>query len=557
MSLKYSICIVAYKDYGSLKRCIDLIQKREQLDYEILIWDNTPDNLREIWPSDIFNVTQYVGHEDGFSKAVNRLSQIAKGEILVFINPDTEPNGDWLDRMAKGLDSFDYIGCTSDYIAGIQKAAFYLDEHREFVPTKLIIPVCAVIRKSTFLEMGGFDEQFFLGCEDLDFSWRMNLAGKKMGIATDVFIHHVGHTGFELTPNKDQIIKDMEFNIRAKLKAHYGDNVPRSEELWGCKILATEIRPQTLSICMIAPDEFVPPVLFNLHEYIQDVQVIIEPVGDSIEDFAEARNKALAKCRGDWILWLDTDDMLDKDQMAIIKGLLQNPGNHTALQDCHFGFQVHNVDSNGKTMDIFSQSRLFPRIPGVKWGGLNGCHGYVHETIWESALAAGLHHVPTDIVLKHTGYSDPDVMKKKQKRNMRLLLKEPKNCFTYYNIGQSYASIGDFEKAQDYYQLALEVSKGESKQFIDHICYTIAICLYNMGKYEEAQTYLEGNDKPDAMQMLGSLKILYGQGQTIEDGCDLLWKYLKIGQINDVLGTNYIALRKASVKMLTDIGVLA
>ncbi len=467
--------------------------------------------------------------------------------------------------MALGFDKgFDAIGPTSDYVAGMQQAVRYLDDPRDFVETKLLIGFCLMIKASTYRELGGMDEGCFLGCDDLDLSWRLNLrgmrlalAGSRLAICADVFVRHIGHTSMVLNPEKDRLIKESETYFRSKLKAHYGNKVPTSEQLWGCKILATELRPQTLSVCMIAPDDLVPPVLFDLHEYLQDVQIVIEPVGDSIEDFAGARNKALERCTGDWVLWLDTDDMLDKDQMAIIKGLLKNPGNHTALQDCHFGFQVHNTDSTGKTMDIFSQSRLFPRLPGIKWAGLNGCHGYVHETIWESAEAAGLQFVPTNIILKHTGYSDPEVMKQKQVRNLRLLKKEPENCFSLYNIGQSYASVGDFEQAEMYYQKALNLSKGHGVQFYDHICYCIAICLTQLGRNPEANQYLEGNSKPDAIQILGSLKILYGTAEEVSEGCDLLFKYLKLGPIQDILGTNYLTLRKASVKMLTDIGVLA
>ncbi len=573
--MRFSIIIVAYKDYDSLNRCIEFVKKREQQDYEIIIRDNTNDNV-------------------GFAAGCNLGAKEAKGEILVFLNPDTEPNGDWLDRMAAGFDKgFDAIGPTSDYVAGMQQAIRYLDDPRDFVETKLLIGFCLMIKASTYRELGGMDEGCFLGCDDLDISWRLGLVGKRLGICADVFVHHVGHTSMVLNSDKDQLIKESETYFRSKLKVYYdthdfGRRVPSSEELWGCKILATELRPQTLSVAIIYRDAvedlkvLVPSLKFADQIVLVDTDPnrsddklsapywegsVYDLIGSYaevkgycfpwVDDFASARNFALSKCTSDWVLWLDADDRLDTDQIALITALLKNPGNHTALQDCHFGFQVHNTDYYGNTMDIFSQSRLFPRLLGIKWAGLNGCHGYVHETIWESAEAAGLQFVPTNIILKHTGYSDPEVMKQKQVRNLRLLKKEPENCFSLYNIGQSYASVGDFEQAETYYQKALNISKSHGVQFYDHICYCIAICLTQLGRNPEANRYLEGNSKPDAMQMLGSLKILYGTAEEVSEGCDLLFKYLKLGPIQDILGTNYLTLRKASVKMLTDIGVLA
>lgn len=579
MSLKFSIIIVAYRDYDSLNRCIQFVRKREQEDYEIIVWDNTPFEIEH----DIPVGCSYIKSESniGFASGCNAGAKHAHSEILVFLHPDTEPNGDWLDRMDLGFDNgFDAIGPTSDYVAGMQQSVRYFDDPREFVETNLLIGFCLMIKAEMFKNIGGMDERCFLGCDDLDLSWRMTAAGLRLGICADVFVHHIGHTSMVLNSEKDRLIKDSETYLRSKLKAFYGENVPTSEELWGCKILATEIMRQTLSLCMIVKDHVanaqdIISQLANICDHV--VVVATNPdfeykllAGGHFEksshckfgfyeakwedDFASARNLALSKCTGDYVLWLDADDEMDADQMEIIKALLTKPGNHVCLQDCHFGFQVQNVDKEGNVTDTFVQSRLFPRIEGVKWGGLSGCHGYVHETIWESAYAANLQFVPTNITIRHTGYSDPEVMKDKQKRNLRLLLKEPQNCFTLYNIGQSYASIGDYSQAHNYYKDALDKSEGEPQQFIDHVRYVIAVCLYKMGLVNEAISYLEKNGKPDALFFLGSCLIDSNQN---EKGCDLLWAYLKMGKINDPMGTNYPTFRPQAIKVLTEVGVLA
>lgn len=584
-ALKYSILIVCYKDYTSLNKCVELIRKREAQDYEIIMHDNSPEALRH----NVGAVSFGEGDGIGFAAGVNQCAKLAKGEILVFLNPDTEPTGDWLDRMAKGFerdekfdyrwaDRYDYIGCTSDYIAGIQSYARYMDEPREFVDTKLIIPVCAMIRKSTFEEMGGFDERFFLGCEDLDFSWRMNLAGKRMGICTDVFIHHVGHTGFELTPNKKQIIDDMETKIRAKLKDYYGDSVPSSEELWGCKILATELRPQTLSICMIHRNAYKDlQRLLPMLKFADEIVLcetdpdggrdkIAQRLLDSgnynstdvafkfkfvkfpwIDDFSAARNFALSKCVCDWVLWLDADDRITSENAALIRAAMDKPGNLTALRACHFAFKIKNTGSN----HAFPQSRLFPNLPSVKWGGAWGTTGRIHETYYESLEKLGLLEVFTSIEIEHTGYADEKVNKAKQERNIRLLNLEPDVAIKFYHLASSYVVIEDYEKAEEACRRGLGLEcEGVVRENLRHL---MALILSRVGRWDEMREFTEGNTKPDAMYFHGLAAWKAGDEFT---AMKCFFQYLAYKTVNDPFGSNYSLLRVNAAEHLKTMGIL-
>lgn len=568
--MKYSFIMCAYKDYASLFKCVSLINNREANDYEILIWDNTPPEQR---------LGGYLGDGVGigFASGCNKAVQHAQGEILVFLNPDTEPTGDWLDRMCRGLGEYDAVAATSDYVAGFQSWRLWQDYPKPFADTKLIIPVCMVIKAETYREIP-FDNSFFLGCEDLDWSWRMNLAGKRMGIATDVFVHHVGHTGFNLTPDKDKIIKAGETRMREKLADYYGENVPTSEEIWGCKILATSLKRQRLSVCMIAPipNDDLPNLLKDVVDYVDEIIVVdTNPQAPKwfkdtaswelfgprentkvfhfpwVDDFSAARNFALSKCTGDWVLWLDADDRVPPESAALIDALVHKPGNMTALQACHFAFKVENTNKDGGVTDTFTQSRLFPRLPGIEWGGLGGCHGYVHESYFENCNRLGLQMVTTNITIQHTGYADGETVKAKQARNLRLLEKEPDNCFKWYNTGTSYMALGEHSKAEEAFRKAMEVSEGESSGFVDNCRYVLALALMRQGK--DAIEHLEGNTKADALYLLGELLIQAGE---VERGCDNLYAYLKLGQINDLLGTNCNLFRPAAVNTLTEIGVL-
>ena len=568
--VKFSIIIVACKDYASLEKCLELIKHIP--DKEVIVWDNTPSEevKRREW--DDWRGPKWLGDGTGigFAAGCNRAVKEAQGDTLIFINPDTEPTGDWLDRMCMGFEEgYDAIGTTSDYIAGIQHYSRYLDYPKPFIDTKLIIPVCMAIKAETFRELGGFDESFFLGCEDLDFSWRMQLAGKRMGIATDVFVHHVGHTGFSLTPDKDKIIEAGEARIREKLLEFYGPDVPSSEEIWGCKILPTQIKRPRLSLCIITSIEDADNAFTARHDvwdvvdeivlvvtgkgYLEKPQEKLKVFGyEWHDDFAAARNFALSKCTGDWVLWLDADDRVTPENAALIDALIHKPGNNVALQVCHFAFKVENVDQDG-VHDAFHQSRLFPRLPGLVWGGVGGCKGLVHESYHENAQKLGLHLVTTNITIQHHGYSDPEAVRAKQDRNLRLLLKEPDNAFKFYNIGTSYMALNEDGKAEEAFRKALERSGTEDKHFIDNCRYLLSLSLYRQGKIEEMKPHLFPNSKPDAVFIRGMFHHETGDN---EKACDAFFAYLKMGEITDNLGTNYPHFRRQAVKMLTEIGVL-
>ena len=157
-----------------------------------------------------------------------------------------------------------------------------------------------------------------------------------------------------------------------------------------------------------------------------------------------------------------------------------------------------------------------------------------------------------NISIQHSGYSDPKVMEGKLKRNLRLLAKEPDCAFKFYNIGTTWFG-SDNLKAADAFRKALELAGSEDKAFRDGCRYFLAVSLSRLGQMDDVFGLLEDNGKPDAKHLLGSLLIDCGE---VEKGCDLLWEYLKMGEILDGLGSNYTLFRKQAVQTLTDVGIL-
>lgn len=70
-----------------------------------------------------------------------------------------------------------------------------LNPNRSF-ETKLLIGFCVANRKSHLDSIGGFDEEMFVGNDDLDLSWRLRLNGGRLLVALDAFVWHEGGVSF-------------------------------------------------------------------------------------------------------------------------------------------------------------------------------------------------------------------------------------------------------------------------------------------------------------------------------------------------------------------------
>ena len=120
-----------------------------------------------------------------------------------------------------------------------------------------------------------------------------------------------------------------------------------------------------------------------------------------VDDFAAARNAALARATGDYAFWLDADDLVEPPERKKLERslarLLASPGNYRAFV-VRCACDPGPDGSGGDT--VVDHIRLFPLIEGVRWSYR------VHEQILPALKRAGVPIQWTDITVRHTGYSD-------------------------------------------------------------------------------------------------------------------------------------------------------
>ncbi|MBC7321356.1 glycosyltransferase, partial [bacterium] len=223
-----SIIIVTYNSSSTISQCLNsIISNTSNTPIEIIIVDNNSKDdtvkiCKEILskanvPFKIIENQKNIGYSAGANRGV----EASKGEFIVFMNPDVFVFKDWLSEMLKyfQIENVGAVGPVSDYVAGLQKFQLYTEQNtfsdlgtlsREIltknrgkgIESKLLIGFCLLTKRDVLERIGLFDENLFLGNDDLDFSWRLRINGYKLIIATDVFVHHKGQVSFKSEPSK-------------------------------------------------------------------------------------------------------------------------------------------------------------------------------------------------------------------------------------------------------------------------------------------------------------------------------------------------------------------
>ena len=151
----------------------------------------------------------------GFSEAYNLAITEVACEYIVLLNSDTEIlNEHWLEHLVSAADKDDQVAAVAckmvsmqDYqtllSVGVMGIPFWrgfvdigmgeLDIHQyseKFVPFAFC-GGAALVRRQAFLEVGGFDDLFFLYLEDADISWRLRMIGRNVTFAPKAEVAHI------------------------------------------------------------------------------------------------------------------------------------------------------------------------------------------------------------------------------------------------------------------------------------------------------------------------------------------------------------------------------
>jgi len=281
-----------------------------------------------------------------------------------------------------------------------------------------------------------------------------------------------------------------------------GPRIKRTEEIgkdYDFENKAKPTKPMTLSVACITKGEgSLHEMLASIKDIADEIVLVFDPkhkeemekyadfkIARFIEpwkdDFAAAKNFAFSKCSSDWILWLDSDDIVPEKSAQLIRSALDNPGPLTQRKACFFNLQLQMTAEYSHPTGI-CQPRLTPNLPEIKWVGR------IHETHAQSLIDLKLEPVTVDnIFIVHSGYDTIEKTKEKVRtRNLPMLEKEPNSPHRFYHLGQSNMILEKWSTAYDWFSSALQEYKTLKPEFEEQIMFSMAICKFRLDKGGEA-----------------------------------------------------------------------
>jgi tetratricopeptide (TPR) repeat protein len=202
-------------------------------------------------------------------------------------------------------------------------------------------------------------------------------------------------------------------------------------------------------------------------------------------DFSAARNVSLDAATGDWILWLDADEVLVADDADRLRAL----AGHTWREAIFFN-EINFTGSEEMGVSVMHAAmRLLRNRPEYRFTGrlheqiADKLPGDLPERIWQSSVR-----------IEHYGYLGVvRDSKEKSSRNLELLLKQKDEgaptAFLHYNLGSEYFAIGETETALAEFEESWNVIEAEQTthhEFVPSLAVRIVKALRAAGRNEDA-----------------------------------------------------------------------
>lgn len=255
MSPDVSILIVAYECRDALGECLRSIEPAKgEVAVEIVVCDNaSTDGTVELLRSEFPDVRLVALPENvGFARGVNRAAELASGEYLLLLNPDTVlhedgglerllafarghpehglyggrtlwPDGSLCPGSVWGAPSLWSHACFAFLLSSAFRGSRVFDPdslgrwRRDSVRRVGVVTGCLLlVTREDWEALGGFDERFFMYGEDVDLSLRAARAGRPPVLVPAIEITHTVGVSSESRPGRKTLVMKGKATVARK-----------------------------------------------------------------------------------------------------------------------------------------------------------------------------------------------------------------------------------------------------------------------------------------------------------------------------------------------------
>lgn len=215
-----SVLIPNWNGLKHLSVCFDALSRQTCPHVETIMIDNGSTD-----ESVAFTAANYPGvkilalpQNLGLTGALNRGMAQAQAEIIAPLNNDTEVDPRWAEELLAALAATPSAGMAASKMRLFDRRTIihsagdafgadgipinrgvWQEDTGQFDEDTLIFGACGgavAYRRSMLEQIGGFDEDLFMYCEDVDLNWRAQLAGYQCVFAPKAIVyHHLSATG--------------------------------------------------------------------------------------------------------------------------------------------------------------------------------------------------------------------------------------------------------------------------------------------------------------------------------------------------------------------------
>ncbi|GFZ33525.1 glycosyl transferase [Clostridium zeae] len=264
-----------------------------------------------------------------------------------------------------------------------------------------------------------------------------------------------------------------------------------------------------VSLCMIVKNEekYLPRCLNSVKDIVDEMIIvdtgstdrtveIAKEFGSNVyffqwnNNFSEARNESLRHATKDWILIIDADEEIYKEDQELFKILLNSKLDEDAIYNFQgVSYSGNSINENNRTINL--NPRLFKNNKGIHY------EGAIHNQLIYNEKNYNV--ICEDVKIHHYGYLNERIISTgKRNRNLTILKdqfeKNPNDKFICFNLANEYAALGDLNKALELYYKAydnFDPNTGYSAMLVIRMVYL----NYDIGKYDEALRIIDEGTK--------------------------------------------------------------
>ncbi len=243
-----SIIIVTWNGLDWLKSFLPSVVASVTDGTEIIVADNASTDGTAEWVNSEYPsvVVHRFKHNYGYCGGNNCAAELAKGDLIIFLNNDVEVDVGWLkpiqDAFATNIRlgaaqpkimayndrrRFEYAGAAGGMIDRFgypfclgrvfDTCEIDTGQYDELSKSILWASGAAIaVRKKLFFEAGGFDEDFQFHMEEIDLCWKIRRMGFEISCIPDSLVYHVG--GGSLDAGS---ARKLAFNMRNNMTMLY------------------------------------------------------------------------------------------------------------------------------------------------------------------------------------------------------------------------------------------------------------------------------------------------------------------------------------------------